>query len=644
LCDPPPQPQVDSARRLFERRSRRAHVIPPAARLPRTVVWIAVALCLVPQLLHLAGVDLGWEHGDEQAARVVHAVLEWTAFATASGVTLMSFASFRAERDLSSPVLGLGLLCAGTMDALHALASAGVITTVPADDVFIPFTWFLSRLANALILIVGLELYLWRRPRAPSRAWAPGAAAGLAVAFGVLAWALIHLSATSDRLPRTLDAGTLVSRPWDLLPLALFVVSGLSVYPRFHRARPGLVSHALLVSAVPQVAAQLHMTFGSELLWDAHFNIAHGLKVLAYSVPLVGLLLDDTRARQSLILRSDQVARAVEEIERKEAPFLRLYESNIMGIFIGDVHGNINKANDAFLSMIGYERDELPIRWVDLTPPEWLPRDEEAIRECHERGVVPVWEKEYLHKDGTRIPILLAVAMLDMDAGTCICPILDLSERSRLEKAVLDQSETERRRLAANLHDDLGQHLTGLALLAAALQSTLEEQGSPQAAELSRIRERADQAVSMARTMAQFVSPADLASDGLGPALERLASNSRELFRVRCEFTHDDGIAVKDDMTATHLFHIAQEAITNAVKHGQAARIQVDLSIDGGELRLCVADDGVGMPDDMSGKLGMGLGIMNHRARMIGATLRHDPGPDGGTCVTCRMPLQVRIT
>ncbi len=335
--------------------------------------------------------------------------------------------------------------------------------------------------------------------------------------------------------------------------------------------------------------------------------------------------------------------RLEESVRKRDEPFRRLYESNIIGVIFATIHGQIFDCNEAFLEMVGYGREDLPLNWIDMTPPEWLPLDEDAIKQASSRGVVPTWEKEYLRKDGTRVPILLAVAMLDMKAGTCICPVLDLSDRSRLEKALLEQSETERRRLGLDLHDGLGQHLTGLAFLTKALEERLKERAAEEAGEAAKIAGLAEQAVARARSLAQIVSPVNLQGEGFLPAMSVLAANMRNVFDVTCTFKHGPGLNVQDAAKATHLFHIAQEAVTNAIKHGRARRIAIRLAAPRGRLTLTVDDDGIGMPEKPSRHDGMGLGIMRHRARMIGATIEHRRRPRGGTIVVCTIHALRRI-
>lgn len=157
---------------------------------------------------------------------------------------------------------------------------------------------------------------------------------------------------------------------------------------------------------------------------------------------------------------------ATEALRHSEAKFRRLADANIVGVIIADFAGQIVDANDAFLTMLGFTRAELTsgaIRWRDLTPPEYLPQDERIIDLLRRDGDAPSFEKEYLHKDGSRVPVLLGVAMLDRDEGTTICYVLDLSGRKRAEAALSFLAEASST-LGASL--DYTQTLSNLVRLA----------------------------------------------------------------------------------------------------------------------------------------------------------------------------------
>ncbi len=269
-----------------------------------------VGICASPFLLNLLGFDFssprvafdavaaaGWSHSvltDSMhrflAGGFTHTILEWSAFCAAIFTVSMAFVHYSAKGNVAVPVVGLALLCAGAMDAFHTLAADHLIEAIADNRNLIPFTWAICRVFNALIMLVGVGILLLRSHR--------GQAAGMRLvlmtgfAFGASAYGIIHACATSGRLPQTMFPDSILTRPWDVGPLVLFVIAGAVVFPIFHRREKSVISHALVVSALPQIATQAHMAFGSTALFDNHFNIAHFLKIIAYLVPFTGLALD----------------------------------------------------------------------------------------------------------------------------------------------------------------------------------------------------------------------------------------------------------------------------------------------------------------------------------------------------------------
>ncbi|MEM9806820.1 MAG: ATP-binding protein [Cyanobacteria bacterium P01_D01_bin.56] len=244
-----------------------------------------------------------------------HTILEWSAFCTALFTAILAFAHFATTRDVTTPVLGVVLLCAGMMDAFHTLAADRLIEAVADNRNLIPFTWALCRLFNVLLTIVGVSLFLMGNV---GNRWRGNIVfvGVISSFFGFIAYGTIKICATSDNLPNTLFPNSLITRPWDVLPLILFLFAGIFIYPRFFQKYPSLFSHALVISTIPNVATQLHMSFGSEALFDNHFNIAHFLKIIAYLVPLLGLILDYVYTHRELRQRNWDVA--LENAERRK--------------------------------------------------------------------------------------------------------------------------------------------------------------------------------------------------------------------------------------------------------------------------------------------------------------------------------------
>jgi two-component system CheB/CheR fusion protein len=139
--------------------------------------------------------------------------------------------------------------------------------------------------------------------------------------------------------------------------------------------------------------------------------------------------------------------------------------------------------------------------------------------------------------------------------------------------------------------------------------------------------------------MARGLQPVTLEASGLVAALEELATKVEHMFHVSCMFVCDGPVLVHDNLVATHLYRIAQEAISNAVKHGRAKTIMIDLTADARQLRLVITDDGVGLGRAASDGKGIGLHTMQYRARLIGGSVEVGPGESRGTSVVCRVPL-----
>ena len=232
-----------------------------------------------------------------------HALLEWSAVILAIIAGVGAFVHYYQNKDISIPIIGLALLCAGLTDAFHTLAATRIISaTVPNSD-FIPFTWAFSRLFNASIMILGVLLSLWlTRPSNMSVNEAGYAAIFnssinksqtlliISVFFITLAISAVILAATSQHLPQTTFKNAFITRPYDVVPLALFILSAVLVWFWYQR-KASILKFSLLLSLIPGIITQLHMSLGSTELFDNHFNIAHFLKVVAYAVITLGILI-----------------------------------------------------------------------------------------------------------------------------------------------------------------------------------------------------------------------------------------------------------------------------------------------------------------------------------------------------------------
>ncbi len=252
------------------------------------------------------------------------------------------------------------------------------------------------------------------------------------------------------------------------------------------------------------------------------------------------------------------------------------------------------------------------------------------------------FECSWLAHDGTRRLIAWSGTSLGGGKGTpayVIATGIDITERKRLEKAILEISEREQRRIGQDLHDGLGQHLTGIAFMSKVQEQKLKEKRIPYAAEAAKIVKLVNEAINKTRELARGLNPVVSESHGLMSALQQLTSEVEDVFGVSCLLRCDTPVLIDDVSISTHLYHISQEAVSNAIKHGHAKKIEITLTANDGRGMLTVLDDGSGCKKATSKSNGMGLHIMGHRAKMIGGTLDIESRSPRGTVVRCIFPV-----
>lgn len=213
----------------------------------------------------------------------------------------------------------------------------------------------------------------------------------------------------------------------------------------------------------------------------------------------------------------------------------------------------------------------------------------------------------------------------------------DVTDRKQLEREILEISDREQNRIGRDLHDGLGQQLTALELFTAGLKDEIHSQAPELIRPLEKIGEQLREAIRQTRGLATGLSPVSIHRDGLATALRRLATTTRAMTGASCEFFGDSHIEPPEAGAATHLYRIAQEAVTNALKHGRAKKVHINLTNSNG-LELKVTDNGRGFSVASPKGSGMGLRAMKYRADLIGATLNIHSSPKKGTEVSCTIP------
>ena len=331
------------------------------------------------------------------------------------------------------------------------------------------------------------------------------------------------------------------------------------------------------------------------------------------------------------------------ELENRDKTLFRLVDANIIGVATCDADGRILEANDAYLNMLGYSRDDLAsgrIGWRDLTPPEWEDVSLKAVAQIQATGRCEAFEKEYFRKDGTRVPVLMASAAIDESQREIIAFVLDLTARKRADEA-LKRSENEREaaivneraRLAGEIHDTLAQALAMIVMQLADAEAKLGSEWSRAEKPLSMVRELAVESLAYARRSVTMLRPS-VGTGGLARSLRDVVDNLARHFAGSVDLTVNGDSALFDAAVESALTGIAREAITNAVKHSSAKRIAVELDFaKGGAVRVVVSDDGIGFDPNAVRPDAYGLVSMQERAARGRVALTFVTEPGAGTTV-----------
>jgi PAS domain S-box-containing protein len=360
----------------------------------------------------------------------------------------------------------------------------------------------------------------------------------------------------------------------------------------------------------------------------------------------VELLAWIKQLRSKHTLRSQAQRRQAASALRDSAERLRaILETAVEGIITIDERGIIESFNLAAERIFGYKAKEVIGRNVSVLMPSPYREQHDTyignyLRTGHAKIIGTGREIVARRKNGTVFPMDLSVSEVRLaDRRLFTGFIRDITERKRLEKEILEISEREQRRIGHDLHDGLCQHLAGIELMSQVLEQKLARHSKAAAARAGDIAKNVREAISHTRLLARGLSPVTLESEGLMSALQELALSTEKIFRVTCRFDCNPPVLVEDYPAAMHLFRLAQEAVSNAIKHGKAKRILIRLKEEWGRMTLSVIDNGSGFPTPIPKSKGMGLQIMQSRAGMIGGTLTIERNAVGGTSVTVAAPI-----
>jgi len=341
-----------------------------------------------------------------------------------------------------------------------------------------------------------------------------------------------------------------------------------------------------------------------------------------------------------------------------EERFRALFQAHVAGMIVGDIEGNITDANQTFLEMVGYQRDDLPLRWDKMTPPRWYSMDEKKIEEFISTGQTVMWEKEYWHKQGHPIPIMVGVARLPGTEIEWVGIAIDLTEKKCAEKQLLEQQEQlrelasklslaeqyERRRIATGLHDQVGQTLAMVKIkLGQLAQSNVDDKTK---SAVDGIRELLDSAINSTRTLTFDLSSSLLYELGLEKALHQLSENFQEHYGIRFDFAGDDAPKPLGEDECAVLYQASSELMFNIAKHSKANHAAISIQRVQNELEIAIIDDGIGFTNasksaGFNGSSSFGLLNVSERLRHIDAEFEINSQPGHGTKAVIRAALML---
>jgi len=635
------------------------------------------AICMIPLAMSLLGVDFGSRsealtassfsaggvniddvfHAHRGAAH--HTLLEWSAVVVAMLTVILSFGHFATNRDISIPVIGVALFCSGVMDGFHTLAALRLIDASAPNTDLIPFTWALSRTFNAVVLILGAIacLIILSRKTMPGVRWI----IAISAVFGVSAYVLIMTAVSSPHLPQTQYPDALITRPFDVVPLILFIVAA-PIFWLVYRKSANLLTASVLLALIPAGVLEAHMAFGSTALFDSHFNIAHALKVFEYAIPFMGLVIEHIRTQKEVSATKERLNLAV--------------NGSADGLWDWDLGNGVAYYSPRFKELLGYEGDEFP-DVIDSVQQALHPDDRNLVlgamtRHFKERDSYDV-QHRFRCRDGSYRWFRAKGQALWNTKGQptrMAGSISDISElvrsRRRAEEASRLKSE-----FLANMSHEIRTPMNGVLGMAQALQSTPLNDNQRRMLDVinqagESLMEVINDILDLSKIEADKVEIEEAVFD-----LEQLMKVAGSLYALKAE---EKGlifdIQLSDDVRACHvgdpmrIRQVLHNLISNAVKFTEAGSVSVTIERDevADEVVFSVRDTGMGIaPDALAnlftpftqadasttrkhGGTGLGLAISERLCTLMGGWIRAQSVPGEGATFQFGLPLKVSDT
>jgi PAS domain S-box-containing protein len=371
----------------------------------------------------------------------------------------------------------------------------------------------------------------------------------------------------------------------------------------------------------------------TRLLWALGVLIV----VVLTSLILVGTLRFKVIQQTEMIRQQRDVEATLKE------RYQDLFENANDMVYTHDLNGQLTSINMAGERLFGCKREEIHLKnLVDFISEEQRQSALQWLKQIVAGVPLSPVEWDFVPTTGGRIRLEISARLIEREGRRAEIEGVarDVTEHRRLEKEILEISTREQHRIGHDLHDGICQQLAGICFLSEILFNKLSQSKHPETEAAKKLTGLVNSVNKETRGVARGLFPVRLEENGLVSALEELANNTGAFFNTRCEFHREAPVTIRDHIVAQQLYYIAQESILNAVKHGKAGLIQIFLRDGVDRCVLTVRDNGRGLPANPGESNGMGLRIMDYRARLINATLQVSNRQEGGVEVVCELSRQ----
>ncbi len=613
----------------------------PFAGLPGWLVAIVAVLCVLPSLAGWVGSELttgGVERGElirigaDEAMTVTRIfaaslssqldlLLDGSAVAVAMFAALLALVHFRLQGDPVTLIIGASMLVAVLLDGAHTMISAGTLHTEALPARLMSLTWTLSRICNAALpMLAFLLIFFVRRAQVDVVLWSIAIVSFVALCgFSIVVSDLgTGPSAAGDRF----DPSAVSVASWDLYLLAVYVMSGVLVYPLLHGLVHTGLAQALWLSVLPNMFAEIHMLIGDAQLDGFHYRSAHGLRTLAYMVPCAGLIFDYMATYRRANSSERIVREQFESAQRARLRFEQALEGLPVSILAVDPEGAIVLANAEAERTFGYLRDELRGQSIEILVPESVRTAHTGYRarylgEDRRRSMGQGRDLRGVRRDGSEFPVEVALNPIATEEGRWVlAAAIDTSELHRHRRELIDRTRSLERsnadleQFAYIASHDLQEPIRMVASYAQLLESRYAEHLDERALKyLSYV-------ISGAKRMQQLVSSLLLYSRAESASCEALPTDAStaaqaalENLTVRIQESRAVVECSKlpvvqcDPVQLTQLF---QNLIGNGIKfnHSDPPRIQISSQPVGDRFIVFkVADNGIGIAPQHQSKI-----------------------------------------